>query len=260
MKRGSRLFKPLPASWSVAGSIVAAVVGLIGGTSAFGYQEAAVSDPGTVVGRVSFQGKVPEPQHFLVQKNPEVCGKEFNVAFVRAVSGALQDVAVVLEGVEQGKPFVAPPTEIAAKGCAFLPYVTTTAKKGAQGWPIFKIENKDPVMHNPHIYEVMGAGRRTLWNVGLPEQGSKIEKELRVLKGKVIKIECDQHDFMHSWVRIVENPYFAMVGRDGSFRMDGVPPGRYKLVAWHPTLGEQTREVTVASSGMTTADVTFPAK
>jgi len=68
------------------------------------------------------------------------------------------------------------------------------------------VENKDPVVHNPHAFEVMGSGRRTLWNIGLPDQGSKLEKEVRVRRGNVIKLECDQHDFMHSWTRVVESP------------------------------------------------------
>lgn len=247
------------AKHGVAMSIITAI-GLVGAPGAFGYQEVAVSDGGTITGKVSFKGKIPEPQHFLVQKNPDVCGKERDFPFVRVKGAALQNVVIVLEGAEKGKPYGGTPVEFVGKDCAFLPYVTVAPKKGAAGWPIFKVENQDPVMHNPHAYEVMGSGRRTLWNIGLPEQGSKLEKEARIRKGNVIKLECDQHDFMHSWTRVVENPYFAVVGEDGSFKIEDIPPGHYKLVAWHPILGEQTQEVTIASKGMATADVTFPAE
>lgn len=160
------------------------------------YQESTVSDGGAIVGKVSFTGKVPEPQHFLVQKNPDVCGKQRDFAFVTVSSGGLQNVVVLVEGVERGKSFQTSPTEFEWKDCTSLPYVATAPKKGAEGWPVFKVENKDPVVHNPHAYELVGTVRRTLWNIGLPERGSKLEKEAMVRKGNAIKLERDQHDFM----------------------------------------------------------------
>jgi hypothetical protein len=237
-----------------------AAIGLVAAPAAFGYEEAAVSDGGAVAGKISFKGKVPEPQHFLVQKNPEFCGKERDFAFVRVKDGALQNVVVVIEGIEKGKPFTHAPTEFIGKECTFLPFVSIVTKKGADGWPSFKIENTDTVIHNPHTYQVAGATRATLWNIGLPEKGSKLEKELKIRKGNVVKLECDQHDFMHSWTRVVEHPYFAVVDDGGNFKIDGVPAGKYKLVAWHPILGEQTAEVTVAAKGSAKADFTFAGK
>lgn len=237
-----------------------AAIGLVAAPAAFGYEEAAVSDGGAVTGKISFKGKVPEPQHFLVQKNPDICGKERDFPFVRVKDGALQNAVVVIEGIEKGKPFTHAPTEFIGKECRFLPYVSFVTKKGADGWPVFKIENTDTVIHNPHTYAVAGATRVTLFNVALPEKGSKLEKELKIRKGNVIKLECDQHDFMHSWTRVVEHPYFAVVDDGGAFKIDGVPAGKYKLVAWHPILGEQTAEVTVAAKGSAKADFTFAGK
>ncbi len=240
--------------------ILATLVIGLWASGALAYQEILVRDGGTIAGKVSFNGKIPEPQHFLVQKNPDVCGKERDFAFVRVSNGALQNVVVVLQGVERGKPFAAPPTQFEWKDCVSLPYVATAPKKSAEEWPVFKIENKDTVVHNPHTFELLGAGRRTLWNIALPEQGSKLEKEVRVRKGNVIKLECDQHDFMHSWIRVVENPYFAIVAGDGHFEIGDVSPGTYKVVAWHPILGEQTQEVNVGVRGRTKADFTFTGK
>jgi len=237
-----------------------AAIGFAVAPAAFGYEEAAVSDGGAITGKISFKGKVPDPQHFLVLKNPDVCGKERDFPFVRVKDGALQNVVVVIEGIEKGKPFTHAPTEFIGKECTFLPFVSIVTKKGVEGWPVFKIENTDTVIHNPHTFALAGATRTTLFNVALPEKGSKLEKEMRNRKGNVIKLECDQHDFMHSWTRVVEHPYFAVVDDAGAFKIDGVPAGKYKLVAWHPILGEQTAEVTVAAKGSAKADFTFAGK
>jgi hypothetical protein len=231
-------------------------LGLVSAPGAFGYQEVAVSDGGTITGKVSFKGEVPEPQHFQVSVDPNVCGKEQDFTFVRVNGDALQNVVVVLEGVKQGKPFATQSTELVAKNCVYLPYVMIASEKDAVG-PAFTIENTDTVTHIYHAYEVVRAARRHLAAVALPGKASGLLDKLEVRKGNVIKIECDLHNFMHSWARVVENPYFAEVRKDGSFKIDDIPPGRYKLVAWHPILGEQTQEVNIASKGMAKADFTF---
>jgi len=48
-----------------------------------------------------------------------------------------------------------------------------------------------------------------------------------------MKVECDQHDFMHSFVFVANNPYYAVVGKDGTFKIENVPAGKYKLKTWH---------------------------
>ena len=42
-----------------------------------------------------------------------------------------------------------------------------------------------------------------------------------------------------------DHPYFALTGTDGSFVIDSVPPGRYKVHAWHPRLGAMEESLTI---------------
>ena len=119
------------------------------------------------------------------------------------------------------------------------------------------VVNQDDVIHNPHTFEMIGRVRRSLFNIGLPKAGSELTKKLKIRKGNVVKLQCDQHDFMHSWVRVVKNPYWVKVGKDGSYTIADVPPGKYTLVAWHPLLGEQKQKITVEGKGSVTADFEF---
>jgi plastocyanin len=48
---------------------------------------------------------------------------------------------------------------------------------------------------------------------------------------------CNIHDRMAAWVVVVDTPLHARSGADGHARIGGVPPGRYRLRAWHPGLG-----------------------
>ena len=67
------------------------------------------------------------------------------------------------------------------------------------------------------------------------------------------------NNFMEADARIVWNPYYAITGADGSFKIDGIPAGKYKVTAWQPYVGEVSQEVTVGA-GAAKADFTLAAK
>jgi hypothetical protein len=52
---------------------------------------------------------------------------------------------------------------------------------------------------------------------------------------------------MEAWFHAVKNPYYAVVGKDGSFIIDGIPPGEYEIYAWHPMMREsKEQKITVS--------------
>ncbi len=58
---------------------------------------------------------------------------------------------------------------------------------------------------------------------------------------------CNIHPEMGAVVMVLENPYFAVTGPDGKFKIENVPPGSYTLKAWSEKLPEATKQVTVAA-------------
>jgi len=53
----------------------------------------------------------------------------------------------------------------------------------------------------------------------------------------------------------VDNPYFTFTSETGSYEITGIPPGTYRLRAWHPSVKqEQIQTVTVESSQTTQVD------
>ena len=149
---------------------------------------------------------------------------------------------------------------------------TTTAlgTKGLQGAPksnsggrLLKIgkqraKNSDPVLHNIHAWELMDEGGRTLFNLGQPPEREVIIQALRPRRGSRIRLECDAHDFMQGWIYAADSPYAVATNEDGSFRIDGIPPGEYTITAWHPFLGvrEQVVELEPGGEGEVTFDFT----
>ncbi len=210
-----------------------AVIGAV--PPALAYQEAQVSGGGTIKGKVIFKGDVPI-RTVVPTKDKEVCGgvREEPEVIVGADFG-VGDAIVYLKDVEQGKawPAGAGIPVLDNKGCIFHPTI--------QAIPAGKLSvlNSDPVLHNTHGYY----GKRSAFNVALPNQGQAVEVELP--RPGQVKIDCDAHGWMLGFIYVVGNPYYALSATDGTFELTDVPPGDYTLVANQAYTGPIEVAVTV---------------
>lgn len=238
--------------WSIGLAILIAVLTT---SVAMAYETAIVENGATLIGDVRFKGTVPDPMTFEVQKNPDVCGRSRTLVTVSVKNGMLKDAVVMIHGIERGKPFELKDQgiDIMAQNCAFLPFTGVMMGDGQ-----VRINNRDSIFHNPHAYERKGKARWTLFNKPLVADGGTIQEKVRMRRGPVMDLECDQHPFMLGFFLTVTNPYYFVVGEDGKFLIDQVPPGYYKVTAWHPKLGTVEKEIDI--KGNTTVDLTFDAK
>jgi len=229
--------------------------GLAGPAQAARYKTAAVNNGGTITGKVTFNGTDPAPKDYAVTKNPEVCGTaDRKIDFVKVNHGALEEVVVYLAKIKSGKPFpenLTRPFKLNQEKCAFHPFFGVMGN----GQKI-DVVNSDPVLHNIHVYEQIGRAKRTVFNISQPHKNT-IAKMIKLRRGNSMKIECDAHNFMHGFMFVAKNPYFAVVKDDGSYEIKDVPPGKYTLKAWHGVLGTKKAKVTVAAGGTTKADFVF---
>ncbi|MEQ9501855.1 MAG: hypothetical protein RIT81_33595 [Deltaproteobacteria bacterium] len=152
--------------------------------------------------------------------------------------GKVQDVFVYVKNPPKGK-YKAPKTKakLDQKGCRYIPKVLGVMKKQK-----IEIINSDPTLHNVHAF-----AKRGEFNQAMPKQGQKITKKFK--KAQVmVPIKCDVHSWMEAYVGVMEHPFFATSGSDGSFEIpgDGLKDGEYEVVFWHKTLGEKTAKVKVA--------------
>ncbi len=262
-------------------TVALCAIAMLVAQAAAAYDVVPVTDGGKISGTISVVGDIPSLRRFKVEKTPEVCGTDDRlVAEIRATNGKLADVVVHLEEVDAGKPYpkeeaqggppetafhsqVAggngefPGTTIKPKKCIFGPYTGVIA----QG-KMLNFRNQDPVKHSPHTYASRGRVKTTMHNEDLEGEG-KLDLEIKFEKDStnVLKLECDQHEHMQNWFRKVENPYYAFSGEDGTFEIGEVPPGTYKLIAWHPKFKrEKTQKVTVSENGTVEASFEFKSR
>ena len=64
----------------------------------------------------------------------------------------------------------------------------------------------------------------------------------------VMRLACDIHIHMRGFVVVSPTPWARVCGRDGRFRLDGVPDGHYTLTAWHE-MGEPLRTDVIVAGG-----------
>lgn len=220
------------------------------------YKEQTVSGGGSIAGTVLFSGDVPKVDMVAIAKDNEVCG-DGNIApnpITVGSNGALQNVVVFLDKVKAGKPWPKNDYAVNQLKCTFEPYLQVVPK-GVE----LTIKNSDPVLHNVHPFEHIKKSRRTMFNLAQPKLGQVNKKVIKTRRGQVVELACDAHAWMSGWLYVLEHPYFAVVGEDGSFKIENVPPGSYTLKAWHPVLQFQEQKIEVKADGSATASFKFAA-
>lgn len=196
---------------------------------------------GSINGTVSFTGTAPEPE--LIQMDAEPSCQEqytegpFTETAVVNSNGTLANVFVYVKSGLEGMNFPAPSQSVVLdqQGCRYHPHVL-----GVQTNQTVVIRNSDDVLHNIHPEPVNSRP----FNVGQPVQGMETERSFDAAE-IMIPVACDVHDWMSAYIGVVDHPYFAVTGTDGSFSLPNLPPGTYTLEAWHELYGTQTMEVTV---------------
>lgn len=220
------------------------------------YTERPVTHGGHVAGTVMVKGPTPPPKAFnlITYPEPVFCGRISTGTAWRLVDqfrvapdGGLQNVVVMLEGVDRGKAFPAAPT-IEARDCTLTPPVMAV-----RNHQTIRIVNMDPIIHDVQVYEVapfesavmfhrplrmnpFHAGRNAETHDHRP--GDPLVDTISLTKGRrIFYLECGFHEFMQTWGIAVTNPYYAVTDAQGHFTISDVPEGVYTLIAWHPGMG-----------------------
>lgn len=113
-----------------------------------------------------------------------------------------------------------------------------------------RVRNEDAVLHNVHS----ASGVTNAFNrASLPGKTTRVTFK----SPEVIPVLCDIHSQMLAYILVLPNPFFTKAEKDATYTISGVPPGKYKLVAWHEKYGTVTGEVEVEEGGTAQVDVDF---
>ena len=190
-------------------------------------------EDGSISGRVAFTGDLPNiPGPTPTTECSAHAEQLVSELVVRDAEGGLQNVFVyVKRGDIKNWSFDVPkePIVIDQRGCRYYPHV-----QGMVAGQSMKIKNSDAFMHNVHSL----AKENPMWSFAQPN----IQEDVLTLQTTfktfdrqevVVPLKCDVHAWMNCWVGVLPHSLFTVTGPDGSFKIEGVPPGEYTVEAWH---------------------------
>lgn len=213
-------------------------------------------DPATaaaITGKAMAPGKKPVRKRIDMGNDPVCSGMHATGMLDEEVAvdaaGNLANVFVYVKQGLEDKKFEPPaePKVIDQKGCWFLPRVW-----GVQTGQVYKVTNSDPLTHNIHP---MPQNNRD-WNQSQPPGAEPFVRKF-MFPEVMIKVKCNIHGWMHSWIGVVPHPYYAVTGADGAFSLPNLPPGKYTLEAWHESLGRLEQAVDVGPAAKSEIVFTF---
>lgn len=228
--------------------VSAAALSICLGGVAFGQITGSVKLDGQPPQMAQIKGVAADPNCAKLHKDPV-----FEETVVVGDKGELQNVVVsikpadgqTLKGEVPKKPAV-----LDQKGCVYHPHVIAVMTGQS-----VDIKSSDPFLHNVHALCIDNAG----FNFGQP--APSVKKIDPFQTAETFKVKCDIHPWMAAWVRVLDNPFFAVTGEDGKFSIDtaGLADGDYTLVFWQEKYGEKEAKVTV-KGGKGAADFSFKAE
>ena len=209
----------------------------------------------TVKGSVQFDGEAPGGKKIRMDADPFCSKAHPDGASTEDVlvneDGMLRNVFIYVKTGLEGKTYDAPDTPITLdqNGCRYEPHV-----QGMVAGQGVKILNSDDTLHNINAQ----AKNNKPFNRAMPKYLKEVDETFTDPE-VMVRIKCDVHSWMATYVGVVPHPFFSVTGKDGSFDLSKLPAGTYTIEAWHEKYGTQTQEVTVADGDSQEISFTFSA-
>lgn len=265
------------------GIMTVALLSLSGTSDLMAYEEIDVSNGGSISGTITIEGRIPPPRIFALIQFPfgpfckKISDGQGNVRLkeyiVNKENNGLWEAVVSIQKIKRGKPYRPTVADFVAVDCMFHPADVADSEQFVLGddgvlrhqHPNVAILhnnqrmnmiNRDPVVHNIQVYQ--NEKGNIILNTPLPISDQPRGGVLNFKRGRRIsQMICGMHEFMQSWGFVVRNPYYAKTAKDGSYRIDGIPPGTYEISIWHPHSKIYTKTVTVKANKDSRMDYVF---
>lgn len=202
------------------------------------YKVVAVGAPGSISGTVDFSGAIPAS---LEDENTDPsCGKA-PASPVAHTGSKIGGVLVWLTDIRSGKALPGVRRfELTNDHCTLDPHLQVIFTNST-----LNVTSEDRVLHLDRFIDV-GSGK-TVALAPFNDEGEVVPFDHTFTTPAEIEVICDLHPSSHAWLAVLDHPYFAMTSTAGAFTLDGVPPGKYHVRAWHPSFGIANDSVTVVA-------------
>ena len=217
------------------------------------YKVTAVAAPGTVSGTVTFKAALAATPPVSTGADSASCGATV-VDDAGVAAGGAAGAVVWLEGVRSGKPLgLERRLELESVNCKLTPRMQAAVTGSA-----VNIIGHD--QFRQHLRFLAGGETAPRATILLGGGEQVIPTELPFKAPGMIAVRDAGHAWTHAWLAVFDHPYYAVTGANGAFTIDGVPPGKYTLKAWHDRAAVTSQSVDVGANGAVKVALELEAK
>jgi hypothetical protein len=217
-----------------------AAAGIAVGVGAPKIVKAAQSDKwGDLVGRFVYDGEPPERKKLKVDKDVECCGK-FDIRDESLMVGEEGGLANVYIYVRSRRVDVCPELEesiekrvlLDNRDCIFIPHCMWIWCEKQE----YYIVNSDPVAQNVDFRPLLDVPANIILTPP-PDEAATATWKFNRKQNIPVPIACNYHPWESAYVLPRDNPYVAISGKDGTFRIPKLPVGKLEFQVWHEKVG-----------------------
>jgi plastocyanin len=158
----------------------------------------------------------------------------------------LGNVVVFIQDPPRAGTLTTTHARIAQEGESFSPRVVAITRGSTVDFP-----NSDPFFH-----DVFSLSRAASFDLGSYPRGSSRSQSFP--RAGLVKVYCHIHSQMSASILIFDHPFFTIPRADGTFTIDGLPPGTYHVSAWHERIGENVETLRIDAGRAAEIEFSLP--
>jgi hypothetical protein len=218
------------------------------------YVAEAVASGGSITGTISADAGLKPEAPTPTGRDSAECGPSIPDESVVRQGNGIGGAVVWLDDIRRGKSIpLERRLELEIEKCRLTPRV--------QGGVVGSAVNV--LAHEPfreHLHFLAGGESASRANVLLGQDEQVIPTNLPFSKPGLVIVKDSDHPWPTAYLAVFDHPYFAITTPNGSYTIDGIPPGHYTLKVWHERTKVVDKPVDVTAGGAAHVDVELQAK
>ncbi|HLK64982.1 MAG TPA: hypothetical protein VKU19_16180 [Bryobacteraceae bacterium] len=111
--------------------------------------------------------------------------------------------------------------------------------------------NADPIFHN-----VFSLSSTQSFDLGFYPKGQT--RTVKLNRSGIVQVYCHIHANMYAAIVVTSSPWYGKPSADGSFSWSRIPPGHYRVLAWHKVAGMHQTTVDIPANGAVDVTMRIP--